>query len=241
MDLEKILAFLQSEEGKQHVGTLSSTLGLVGKDSITGLETKKNQLLGEKKALQTKLELFEKYGLTVDKIQDYTNTIDELEALKNAANKGKDDSNNVDLDVLKKRHARELKALEDKLVSATENGGKLEAELNKLIINSEISKAFDTYNVAVKHRPILNLAWSASAEVEKGEDGSRAILMKNSDGQTLKIDDFFKEWSASETSKLYVQAPNNTGGGAKGNNNNNNNSGDSGGDSQIFSDDDFND
>jgi hypothetical protein len=194
MDANEIVTFLKSDEGKATLDTVASGLGLMPAEALAGLEKKNRELLAEKKGLK------DKYGsLDLDSYNEY------LEALKNG-------KTGVDVESIKKGYEKELNAWKNK---ATENEKLITEQKNKtrnLLLDNTLERVLNENRVASVHRGLLATALRASAEFQDDD----TILIKSTDGLSLPVKEYAKNFFQSETGKIYVEAAPNAGGNAKG-------------------------
>ena len=188
-----IAELLASDEGKAAIAEAAKAATAA---EVSGLKAKNDQLLGEKKAEQTKREELQAEH---DKVKA------ETEALKLKKAKEGDDPEEA-IKLINEKHENELRIRDEK-----------DAEKNTKIDNatkdSALEKAISSAKIADEYRPAVKALIEAehSLEIAESSDGKSVVRIE---GQN--IDEFLKTWSQSDTGKLYIAAPNNGGGGSGG-------------------------
>lgn len=203
MTIEELKEFAGTEDGAAIVADFMKDAGYLSKDDISGLENKKNELLGKLKKAQGEkeatLKLFEKYDIV-----DTEDLGSKLATLANAQ------SNESDVEKLQRRLEiieKSAKAAEDRanaekvLRTASEKKAQIVSALKEAHVNDE---SFD----------VLLPYFDRLVKTEEA-DGKINLIVDSDDGPS-PFNSFVDEWTKSDKAKQFIKAPSNSGGGAGG-------------------------
>jgi len=236
MEKTEIEALLKGDE------TLQAYLAeqFVAKTDFDKVNSKKEQILGEKKKLQDKYAELETQSKSKSDYLEQIGTLgfnaDEvlpqlLETLKSQVDIDPaapgvmpklDPSKKIledRLKVIQQTYESKINSIkkdyEGKLTEQTERNGTIEGGWNVEKIENTLLSEMDRIGVAPSHRAMLRSAFRNRAEVST-EDGVRSVLLTNDDGLKTSATEFFNAFAETDNGKLYIAANTTTGGGAIG-------------------------
>lgn len=163
------------------------------------LSDKRDEVLAEKKKLQSRLKLFD--GVDVEAYNKLKGQIEDLE-LKEVFEVG-------DLEAVKtaltSKHQVELDGLKTELGSA-------ETFISKLLVDQGLTNNLLKANVSERYLPAVKALLQDGVQITTDEaTGERTAVVGE-----LPLNDYVEKWAASEEGKNYITAQNNSGGGAQG-------------------------
>lgn len=188
IDTKELKEFFQADENKAILQEIAKEHGFEAPDDIQGLKSKNAELIGKMKKLSDRAKELE------DKISGID--FEEYEELK-----VKKDKSNPDDKTL-----RELKKLQSDLEKERGEKTRLTGDFHRLLKEQALSRAFKESNIDPIHESLLQSAFLGKARID---DDLQVII--DDGGLGLPIKDFFKQWSESETGKVYVAKPINAG------------------------------
>ena len=192
MTIDELKEF--KESNSDEFQELIKGLGFESEDDVTGLKSKRDELLRTNRQLKNSLKDAEKKISSID--------LDEYEALRESA--ANVDSTKAD---------RESKRLQELVKSEQDRASGLELALNETLIKNELSKAFDINKVDSIHKSMLTNAYLGKAKVEN-DNGRRTVYIDDGNAE-LPAGDFFKQWVDSDNGKPYLAKATNHGAGDK--------------------------
>ncbi len=236
LNKEELLALLESEEAQ---GILAERF--VPKGDFDSVNSKREQLLGEKKReqkkaenLKSELEKFEGFKTAVGELgfdmdETFTSYLTDLkrkaenpdggeadEGGSGEARKVLEDRLVVQKDTYESKLAAQKKTYEDKLDG-------LQTALDATVsgwytekIENTLNSELDRIDVLPKHKKLLKDAFRTRAEVLEDEDGVHSVLVTNENGLKVSAQDFFDAFAQSEDGKSYIASQPTGGGGAPG-------------------------
>jgi len=183
-ELEKTLG----EEVKKEIDTATKPLS-----------EKRDEVLAEKKKLQSRLKLFD--GVDVEAYNKLKGQLEELE-LKEIFEVG-------DLDALKtaltSKHQAELDGLQAKLSSA-------DTFISKLLVDQGLTDNLLKANVSERYLSAVKALLKDGVQIVTDEStGERSAVVGE-----IPLNEYVQKWSVSEEGKNYITAQSNSGGGAQG-------------------------
>jgi len=168
------------------------------KTATEGLETKKAELLKEKKEIQAKLKLFD--GIDKEEYDKQKKALEEL-AERELIEVG-------DLDAVKKaiqgKHEKELKAKQDEIDELT-------ASLHTLLVDQGLTDAFQKNGIAERYLPACRALLRDGVQITKNDSGDYKATAGD-----VPLEDYVAKWAKSDDGKIYVAAKDNSGGGSGG-------------------------
>lgn len=181
--------------------TLDKLIGDEINSSVEGLLNKNSELLGKLSKAKEQIP---------ENIDELLAANDKLKKIEDGKLEEQGEFKKL-LDTAKTQHAEERASLNDSL--------KTEREIiKKLLVNDGLSKALskNSINPVLLEAAISILSHNVSVV---DIDGKRVAQVGDK-----SLDDFVKDWSATDVGKNFILAPSNNGGGSGGNNSNNSSS-----------------
>lgn len=227
MDREQLEKLLNSEEAKEILAEK-----YVSKSDFDAVNNKKEQLLTEKKKVQSKYaeleeksktqeQLFEQIGqLGYDPQEVLAQTLATLENPASSTDDGKikkelEGRMQVQRQTYEAKLASQAQEYERKIKERDDNLQYLTRGWNTEKIENTLNAEMDRISVSPKHKNILKAAFRNRAKV-LDEDGVRNVVIANDEGIELSATDFFNNFKETEDGKTYILAAPTIGGGAPG-------------------------
>ena len=201
---EQLAEIIKTDEGKALIGEVAQGLGL---RDTTGLEKKRDELLGEVRSLKDlKASLEGKYkpfeGLDPEEVKTA------LERFK-SPDKFKDDDPRLNSLSL------ELKQIKGQL--ETERAEKEKA--NRILEDKEktalIKAAIEDAGFELSYHKVLTTDFKQQAQLKRDENGKVSVVMANGEN-VIDISEYAKAFAKSEEGKPFLPRPINSGVGARG-------------------------
>lgn len=214
--LEKLKGLLEGVDGVDMQAIEAELTGLVGTEGEkTALQAKNQQLITEKRTLQSKIKDLEAQIAGFDKDEYERLKEEETARLADPENKG----NKVDIEGIKAKVEQkwkvQLEAKQKELDDLKKSAEEKESAIQNMLIEAEIEKQFVTgKKVMDAHRGLLKDAFKAKAYVEF--DGEERVIYMKDKGQDMPISDYFEYWKNLADSKVYLEGDVPTGSGATG-------------------------
>ena len=203
-DIKELAEFMESDEGKEAVSGWLKESGFRSAEDVTGLEHKKDELLGkgaksqaDKKALN---ELYKKYGVI-----DADDLDLKLAMLEGAEAKG------TEMEKLQRRLEIIEKTAKDSDARA-EKEKALRADSEK---RAQIISALKGADVNGDSIDVLLPYFSGQIKVDEDENGKINLIVDTDDGPS-PLNTFVEAWSKTDKAKIYINAPGNSGAGSSG-------------------------
>ncbi|MGD8305159.1 MAG: hypothetical protein PVF17_00765 [Ignavibacteria bacterium] len=193
MTFDELREFMKDENNKTEFYSLIGQLGFKSQEDITGLENKKNELLGElRKEKDKRIEIEKKLdNFDYEGYKEYVSSKDEKDGKQKDYN---------------------LTKLETKLTEEKDKYTKLESKFFSILKEINISKAMEENGIDPRHKKILTSAFNGKALVE--QDGDNFLVsIEDEGGLRLPTDDFFKKWITTDNGKTYLKQAEQRGGG----------------------------
>lgn len=236
MEREEIDALLADE-------AVASVLAerFVAKSDFDKVNSKKEQVLGEKKREQDKAKKLEeelsKWRSVSEQIGQLGYDVDEvLPTIVSKLQKQHDGVDEVDAPpkqtdesrkILEDRLTVQKQTYESKIESLKKDYDKkiadMEATTRQVItgwdaekIENALMTEMNRVGVMPSHLKTLKLAFRNLAEVSENEDGVRGVLVTNDNGLKISVSEFFDAFAQSDEGKAYIAAPTTSGGSAIG-------------------------
>ena len=202
-DIKELQEFMGTDDGKSAVSKWLEETGYRSKDDITGLENKKNELLGKlKRANDDKaglLDVFKKYDIV-----DSEDLAGKLATLASAR------SNESDLEKMVRRlEIIEKTAEVDKKAAETEKALRVNSEKKGGILSALKNAHVDDASFDFLVPYFDNIVKAQEA------DGKVNLVVESDDGSS-PLNSFIDEWSKTDKAKQFIKAPSNSGGGSGG-------------------------
>ena len=203
-DIKELTEFMESEEGKTAVSGWLKESGFRSADDITGLEHKKDELLGkvaksqkDKAALN---ELYKKHGII-----DADDLDLKLAMLEGAEAKG------TEMEILQRRLEIIEKTAKDSDARA-EKEKALRADSEK---RAQIISALKGAHVNDDSIDVLMPYFSGQVKIDEDDHGTINLTVETDEGPSpLKA--YVDAWSKTDKAKIYINAPGNSGAGSSG-------------------------
>jgi len=200
-DISELKEFIESEDGKAAVDGWLTESGYKSADDISGLENKKNELLG-------KLKKANEFKSSVDSLFKQHNIVDsddlagKLATLADAQTNESDHEKTVRrLEILEKTYAEAEKRAE------SEKTLRVESEKKAQILSALKNAHVDDGSIDIVTPYFTRM-------VKNEEVGGKINLIVDTDDGPSPIDAFVEAWSKTDKAKPFIKAPSNTGGGA---------------------------
>jgi len=211
--LNKLRELLKEVEGADFTAIETELKSLVGtEDDKQRLISKNKELIGEKRALQTKVKELESKSTEFD--------TDEFARLKQFEEEtlAKGD-NKINIEDIKSKVELKWKnqlATKDAELEVLKNQLKgVNTSLEDMLVEQELEKQFATgKKVMDVHRSMLKVYFKSKVKVEV--DGDDRVVYIKDNGQEMPIADYFEFWKGTADAKTYLEADVNAGGGASG-------------------------
>lgn len=200
---EQLAEIIKTDEGKALISEVAQGLGL---RDTTGLEKKRDELLGEVRSLKDKYSSIEgKYkafeGLDPEEVKTA------LERFKNP-DKFKDDDPRLKAFELK------FKEIEGKLTKSEEEKKAATEALEKGKKELLIGKAIEKAGFVPEYADALHLMFDRNATLRKNDKGEYEAVVETGES-VLSIEEFAAAFSKTDKGKLYMPKAINTGAGAR--------------------------
>lgn len=203
-DIKELNEFMERDDGKSAVSEWLKESGYRSADDVSGLEHKKDELLGkvaksqkDKAALNA---LYTKHGII-----DFDDLDVKLAQLKGAEEKG------TELEKMQRR----LEIIEKTAKDADARASRekvLRADSEK---RAQIISALKGAHVNDDSIDILMPYFSGQVKIDEDDEGGINLTIETTDGPSpLKA--YVDAWSKTDKAKIYINAPGNSGAGAAG-------------------------
>lgn len=206
MEIDEVKEAFETEEGKalitEYLKAHGEEIGYIPKENIDGLVSKKNELLGKLAQLK-KRTVGDDEKLLLDTLRELG--IMDIESLKGLKEK---ETGKSEAELKAVKFERENKELADRLKKESEARKTAEKRFSLI-------RELEALNVDPETMPVLLDHFDKRTGAEE-EDGKIKIVGFDTDGLSLPLNSFIKEWSKTEAAKRFIRAPESTGGGSGG-------------------------
>jgi len=203
-DIKELNEFMESDNGKTVINEWLKESGFRSAEDVTGLENKKDELLGKvAKSQKDKAalgELYKKHGII-----DADDLDLKLAMLEGAEAKGSE------MEKLQRRLEIIEKTAKDSDARATREKA-LRADSEK---RAQIISALKGAHVNDDSIDVLLPYFSGQVKVEEDDNGKISLIADTGDGLS-PLKEYIDTWSKSEKAKSFIKAPSNSGAGSGG-------------------------
>lgn len=201
---EQLAEIINTDKGKALISEVAQGLGL---RDTTGLEKKRDELLGEVRSLKDKYSSIEgKYkafeGLDPEEVKTA------LERFKNPDKFKEDDPRLTSLSL-------ELKQIKGQFEAERAEKEKMNRILEDKEKSDRIAAALKEAGIDPAYYDVLITQYKQSAILKKDESGRSSLVVDNGTS-VLDIGDYMKEFAKSDKGKPFMPKATNTGAGARG-------------------------
>ena len=196
-------------------------------DQMTGLNKKKEELLGEKKALKQEYDdLVSKYSFFKENEvtqETYEQLLSDIETYKNTADEGTKEISEIKQERYEAGKSSKEKELLPKIERLQKDKDFLEQSLedkkeqfNKFIIENKLREALNSMNIHYDQIWFKGLTSSVDYEIDESNGNIQISVPTQTEAGDIPLSDWAKFFPTTDIGKKMIKAPVNTGGGATG-------------------------
>ena len=226
--MNPFIEFLQSFLGEDaDLSAIETELQKYVESQMTGLNKKKEELLGEKKALKTDFDdLFNKHkyfsenNITQD---SYEQLLSDLETYKNTADEGTKEISEIKQERYEAGKSSKEKELVPKIERLEKDKLFLEQSLeekkqqfNHFIVENKLRETLNQMNIHYDQIWFKGLISSVDYEIDEVNGDISISVPTQTDAGDIPLNDWAKYFPTTDLGKKMIKAPVNTGGGAIG-------------------------
>ena len=164
-------------------------------EATKGLKAKNDELLGKLKEVKSKFG-----DVDLDSLKSKASELDSLKEAEMKRNKEYDKL----IETMREQHKGEVSSLKDKLAAE-------ERQNTRFLVDQQLKDALASVNVNPKMLEVATRVLKDDVAIIE-QDGSRVARVGDK-----KISEHVSEWAKTDTGKMFIMAPENTGGGAHAN------------------------
>ena len=205
LTIEALVEAIKNPENEKVFIQAAKQSGMIAKEEFERVRAKQVELLGEKKNLKAENDALKKEN------EDHLYKIEDLESNISTVKVGEEEI--TKLKQMNRDIDRERKKWEETEKNLTESLDKTRNNYYNSNIDRVLDRTIKSIGVLEADRDLVRLAFRSRATVEEIDDKIN-IHIKDENGTNVPIEDFFKNWSVANPSK--IKAAENSGGGALG-------------------------